>query len=417
MRFDPTIRLARDLAMAPVLASQWSVEATDDAPPGALTFIDAQIKPLRLHILRTAMTGCIDFGWQAFEKVFEIGRDGLYAIRKLKPLLQDITEILVDEKTGAFAGLRQSPQNYYNMADAGANGQIDLGIQECLLIAIDVEGTNWYGQSIMEVARKAFDQWNTVEAAADRYDRKVAGAHWVIHYPPGESNVDGVTTDNFEVARRFLNTLESSGSIAVPRVLSKTIKDLNGGLGEDAWKIDLLSDQGTALANFIDRQKYLDALKVRAFGMPERAILEGQFGTKAEAEAHADFAITNMEIRHQVLVQLINWHLINHLLRINWGVEVEDTVHVEPAPITDLDRIFLRDVYKAILTTPEGLASETATVDWQALRERLSIPEQPEPDQTNQLGQTDPNQGDSVTGIENHLPIAGQISVPAGASV
>jgi len=51
-----------------------------------------------------------------------------------------------------------------------------------------------------------------------------------------------------------------------------------------------MSATNTSQGSFIDRQKYLDALKMRAFGLPERSILEGSHGTKAEADVHADIA-------------------------------------------------------------------------------------------------------------------------------
>ena len=58
----------------------------------------------------------------------------------------------------------------------------------------------------------------------------------------------------------------------------------NSFAGSLMWwnEIELLSDSGKGQQPFTDRQKYLDILKVRAFGFPERSILEGQFGTKAD---------------------------------------------------------------------------------------------------------------------------------------
>jgi len=359
MRRDPTIALARWLVVAPILASGWSVEAEEDAPEGSKDFINEQMQPLRLHLLKTGMYGCLDFGWQPYEKVFKVGADGRVVIRKLKPLLQDTTSILIDTKTGAYVGLK--------------NNMVPLKTAETLLLYIDVEGTDWYGQSLLENVNDPYTKWNSVNEAADRYDRKVAGSHWVVHYPQGTSNVNGTETDNFKVAQDLLQTLESSGAIAVPRQLQDVIDDLNRQQ-PDAWKIELLSDQGRGTASFIDRQKYLDALKVRGLGLPERAVLEGEFGTKAEAEAHADFAITNMEMRHRMIVQLVNWHLVNQLLRFNYGPDAENTVYVEPAPITDLALQHLRKVYDAILSSPEGFMYEMTSIDLEALKDRLGIP-------------------------------------------
>ena len=143
MRLDPTLSLARQLVLAPVLLAQWSFESRDGAPPEAAAFIEKQIRPIRIHLLRTAMLGCIDFGWQPYEKVYSY--DGQrYTLQKLKPLLQDLTDILVDQETGAYIGLRQRT----------TSKETTLEVAETFLVSLDVEGTDWYGQPVMEVARK-----------------------------------------------------------------------------------------------------------------------------------------------------------------------------------------------------------------------------------------------------------------------
>jgi hypothetical protein len=120
----------------------------------------------------------------------------------------------------------------------------------------------------------------------------------------------------------------------------------------------------------------LDALKCRAFGWPERSILEGQFGTKAESEAHADFAITLTESRHADIVLSLNWHAVNQIIRLNWGKEYENKVFIKQAPIADLERQYLKEVYKLVLSNPEYGAHELASMDLESLRDRLGIPTQ-----------------------------------------
>ena len=364
LRKDPTIALARQLAIAPILASLWSVEATDEAPEGAKEFIEKQIKPTRMHILRNGFLGCIDFGWQSFEKVFELTKDGLIGLKKLKPLLPDLTDILVNGENGAFAGVRQQSQN--------TTANIDLLVGEVLLLYIDVEGTDWYGQGILDIVKKTQDSWEEVDTAAKRYDKKIAGANWIVHYPEGTSLIEGEEVDNFKIATDVSHSLEASGTLILPSGVKDLMDDLEKQLG-GGWKVELISAKGS-ISDFISRQKYLDALKVRAFGLPERAVLEGMFGTKAEAEAHADFAIINMEIRHAIVVELVNWHLVNQLLRFNWGVEAENTVFIKPTPIVDLVLQYLREVYSAVLASPEGFVVAMDTIDLGAMQDQLGLP-------------------------------------------
>lgn len=377
MRRDPTIALARALSVSPILMSHWSIESNPGASEDAKAFISRIMLPMRMHVLRTAMFGCVDFGWQPYEKVFKVNEQAEVVLVKLKPLLQDVTDILVCKDTGDFRGVRQC-----SALNPNADETVELSTEESIVLSIDVEGTNWYGDALMRVAEKPYDQAVEVEKSAGRYDRKIAGAHWVVYYPAGTSKVDGADLDNSEVARRILSRLESSGSIAVPRSVSEVMDTMtaNAALSEATqWKIELISAQGGSTP-FIDRFKYIDALKARAFGLPERAVLEGQFGTKAEAEAHADFAVTNMELRHRFIVQQLNEGVVNQLLRLNYGRELVDTIYIEPAPIADLALMFLRALYTKILESPEGFMLEVNKIDMEALKDKLEVPVRPESD-------------------------------------
>ena len=293
---DPTIAFARMLCVAPLVTAGWSYEEKEGAPAGAKECVEHCLSPWRIDICKAALEGYIDYGWVGFEMVYDV-KDGKAFLSKVKPLLQAQTWILVCTKTGEYLGLRQ-----YNYR----NENVDLGIYDSLHVAIDVEGTNWYGRPLLENARAIAKQWDQVNASANKYDTKVAGASWVVYYPVGESPYNGqLKVDNYQIAMDFLGALQANGRLAVPMTIAKWQTDMNVSDENAGWKIELISDKGAGTVGFVERQKYLDALKVRAFGMPERAVLEGQYGTKADATAHADFAITVFEIRHQIIVQQI----------------------------------------------------------------------------------------------------------------
>lgn len=366
MRTDPTISLVRSLMVAPALLGSWSVETAEEAPEGAKELIEDTLFPLRTNIVRQSLQFCVDFGWAAFEKVFDRNDDGQIYLRRLKHLLPDLTEIIVDPATGDFRGFFQQSQS--------TGGDIIIELPECFLHSLDVEGTGWYGSSLMVNVNEAYDWWRDCNAANARFDKKIAGAHWVVHYPRGTSLYNGIETGNDVIANDILTSLQSSGMIAVPRELVQFIEQLNANQLEDAWKIELISASGSGQAGFTDRLKYIDSLKVRGLGFPERSVLEGQFGTKAEAEAHADFAIAIMEVRHEDLLRDINWHIVNQLLRLNYGEESDGTVYITKGPIADQNRSFLQKLYSAILTNPEGWIAEFDNIDRVALRDQLMVP-------------------------------------------
>lgn len=366
MRRDPTLGFVRDLYMAPILGAEWTV--VSDSPEyqdGVQVVYDALV-PRKDKLLRDALRGLIDYGWQVFERVQDYDDDGNIKLRDLKPLLHDITDVLVDEY-GQFVGA-------YN-SSATLRSPIELASDECVLLYRDAEGTNWYGEALMYRAEKVYDSWNECEDAAKRYDTKIAGAHWVIHYPIGTTSVDGLETDNFTVAKNMLLALESSGKIIVPNKVAQWVTDLNTlDPMKMAWRIELLSAPGSAEASFVGRQRYLDSLKARALGIPERAALEGQFGTRAEAEAHADFAISNIEMGHKAIIDQLNDQISNPLLELNLGPEYVDKVRLVALPLSDWKRAQMRQLYMAYFNSPAGQERELERLDWDAMREQLSLP-------------------------------------------
>lgn len=398
MRLDPTIALGRLIAIAPLMLSEWSVEKKDDAPDGAQDLISEIFLPLRSHIIQTGYYGRMDFGWQGYEKVIDYV-DGADRLIKLKPLLPDTTDILIETATGAFAG--------FAYCDIWKN-QYSLDSAKCLLLNQNVEGANLYGQGFMACAEMPYDKWLQVEDAANRYDRKMAGAHWVIGYPLGNSEINGKTVDNFDVARHIGEALKASSTTVIPTTLSARIDSLNENsqTGEELWYIKLLADSG-GQTTFIERQKYFDALKVRALGLPERSVLEGQFGTKAESEIHGDWAIMGAMVSHSDILQTVNWHAVNQVLNLNYGPDAENTVYLKPTPLMDADKEFLQDLYKTILASSIG-AAEIPTIDLEAYKQKLGIPILPDAD-IDARGVIDPTEGRRLDDYEEDDTIPGDL--------
>jgi len=381
MRKHPTIALARALSIAPIVAAEWSVEADKDVPDGIVDFLQEQLVTIREPLMETALLGGIDFGHQGFEKVFAfVG--GMIALRKLKPLLQDLTEILVT-KTGTFDGLKQKT--------------VTLPVESCLLIPFRVEGTDWYGTPLLENARETWGDWQDANKGAARYDRKVAGAHWVVRYPNGKSrDAVGSERDNSEIAEEILRTLEASGSIALVDEVQSFVDSM--GAAKSQWQIELLEDHGGRQPTFVDRLKYLDSLLARAILIPERSVLEGQYGTKAEAGEQIDLALTQADLMHRHITRLVNWHAVDQLLALNWGDGMRGKARLVAAPIRDAKLQYVKEVYTAFLADPNGFLDESGQIDTDAIKDLLGIPKA---DTTAQAGDVQPAEG-----VDNRDPLA-----------
>lgn len=366
LRRDPTVALARALLSASVVVGSWSTEVDDDADDDAVTLVRETLFPMREGIMQAAMMfGCVDFGWQGFEQVYDTDDAGEVQLVELKPLLPDITELLVDKQTGAFAGYRQKHRV------TGVNQ--DLPLSQCLHVAFRVEGSNWFGEPLLENVRAVCEKWEAADTSAAAYDKKIAGSHFVVHYPPGRSKVDGADTDNAEVALSLLKALESSGSVAVPRVVTAFVGDLNAQT-PDAWSVDVLQDSGGKQTSFVARERYLDALKVRALLLPERAVLEGQFGTRADAGAHADMAIVNSQLMDRSITQAVNTMVVRRLLALRFGRSAATSVRLVAQPLVDEQAAFLRQLYAGLLSNPQGFVEEFGTLDTDAIKDRLGVP-------------------------------------------
>ena len=372
LRRHPTIKLARALAMAPIEAASWVVEADEGVPPERVAFVEEQALPIRPQFMRSMLTGTIDYGWAAFEKVFKYDdSSGLMVWQKIKALLNDITAIQVFEGTGAFAGFKQ--------------GMLEVPLDNSFLVSAEVEGSNWYGESRLKAAKGPYDKWVKADAAAEHYDERIAGASHIVKYPPGTTVVDGETVNNHDLAKEVLAALMTTGGIVLPQITLEYLSSA-GSASQDRlnWEIDILSDGGPKQYSFIPRLNYLDAQMTRAMLIPERMMMEGRFGNKAEAGVHADLAITCMDLTHQDLTRAVNWYCVDQLLALNWGNDARGTVRLIAAPLVDAQLVWLREVYAAILSNPQGLLQEYASLDVDSLREQLRLTTQVD-DETDDL--------------------------------
>lgn len=364
MRKDPTIALGRSFSVAPILTSEWSIQSEEDVPEERIKFIRKEILPWRLRILNHALFGGIDFGWTPFELIFK-NQGRLIHLDNVKHLLPDLTRILVS-KRGKFKGFKQTNKI----------GQIQLiRGDSALLISFRVEGTMWYGEALLNNAYVAYTSWNEANSGAARYDKKIAGSHFVVYYPPGSClDADGDEVENHLMAKEILLALESSGSVAVPTTILEHIEELDEKAQSPfGWRIEILEDRVGRQASFVARLKYLDTLKIRGLIMPERSMMEGSHGTLAEASAHIDLALTNMDFMHMWITETINRKIVDVLLRVNWGMKAVGSVWLVPSSLVSEKRVYLQRVYLALLARGDNL-TEPQKIDLDAVKDLLGIP-------------------------------------------
>ena len=374
IRRDPTVALARSVVISAVASGYWSVESDEDVDDAIVGVIRDMFLPLRDRFVETAIGyGHVDFGFAPYEKVFTLRSDGVGVgagrvwLATLKPLYHDITEILVDNH-GRFAGFQQTPST-----TIGA-GIVQVPREYAVNIPFQTEGTDPYGTPLLENVRQTYDRWTYAANGSEQFQRKIAGARFVVHYPQGSSDLDGTVTDNFTIAQSFLRSLESEViGIAIPNILRTQIEALNQQ--QLGWSIEILESKiQMQKSAFIDAMAYWDIQKVRGLLLPERSVLEGQFGTKAEASTHTSLGLKRLDQLHRYVTRELNLQAVDQILAMNWGAQYAGKVRLVASPIIDEQREFMQTLYDKILSDPTGFLAEFQTIDTDAIKDSLDIP-------------------------------------------
>jgi len=362
MRCDPTIAIARAAATAPVKFASYSVEGENPEIVGEVrSFLDSQWQ----EIVRLLLFA-VDYGWVPAEKVWYVDpRTGQQHVR-LKPLRQEETEAMVDRETGELMGLKQK--------------DVYLDMRHALVFTLDGEYGSPYGRSRYENFRRtAWEPWKKVVSQLERYHEKASGVVPVVRYPVGVSrSKGGMEVDNFQHASNLVNSLSRMRGVAIPWKIEEwmtaalrqgaNLKDLA------AWQLEFLDVKSGAGAEMVASARYYDSLKARGMLVPERAVLEGQFGTKAEAGEHADVAVAVSEELFQDVCSCVNTQLVDDFVEVNFGPDAVGSARVEPAPMRDDEKAFAKEIVRAVLESPGNSDMVQSMLDFDAMIEATGLP-------------------------------------------
>ncbi len=367
MRENPTIALARAVATMPVKGGKWSIQAQDGVNDDAVKAVEEIANRLWTDFCRSAMYA-LDYGFQAFEVVW--GADESNAARltvqKLKPLMPELTTILVDKVTGEYSGLQQ--------------GKVTLPLSNTALYSYDREGQNYYGRSRMENIRtSAYNSWQDTRKKQSAHLTKNSGAVPMVRYPVGtSSDRSGGEKDNFDLATALLENLGKGNGVAMPWQLQPWAEDaLRRGVSADlltSWQISFLETRPGYGAEYQADLAYSDSLMMRGWLVPERSALEGKHGTLAEASAHGDLAVSVAEEVFADIVEVFNAYVVQPFMAANYGPSARHAVKLKPSPLVDSDKAFMRTLVNTILSQPNNLDLFLATVDFDAALDQAAIP-------------------------------------------
>lgn len=337
MRTVPTIALARAVFHAPIKAAKWSWQKADTASDDMLAFVKDNLDTMRPWIMHNTLYG-MDYGHTDFEKVFEVVGSRL-VLKKLKPLRVEKTKVLV-EPSGSFAGVKQE--------------KVVLAAENVLHWTYDMEAGDLNGRSWFENARTISDAWEKTWKRLGRYMEKVAGTVVLLRYPQGDlKGADGDTKANKLHAESILAGLGRGAGVAIPVRFYKWAQEMaRKGIDVSkliSWQFDTLEPKTAHGKDFVDTLQHQERQLARALLVPERAILEGVHGTKAEAGEHGDVFLTIAQEVLDDIIRHLNWYVVDQLLVLNWGEAARGQVWIEPEPLQDEAKAFLRQLLKQII--------------------------------------------------------------------
>lgn len=358
---DPTIKLACDIISAMLTRQPWSVITTNKEHEEFASLLLTDLNKYKGQIIRAALRGCLRDGWRSFEVVYTDDQTGIAGI---KPLRTDNTKPLVYEDTGAFAGV-------LNRGSGTDSNEIDIDEQHCIFVNFDDEGYGDLGIPLLRTAYLPYKKWEDCDDGARRYDQKMAGGFLLIQYPEGESPFNesgGANTNNLEIGEAIAEGFRSVGHALVPRRVDPD----TGEPLDSVWTVDHIAAGGGMQSGFIEREKYLDALKLRAFGIPERTTTEGTFGTKAEAEAHADIAFIINSDRHARIADAVNDCIVVTLCDANTGDR--HCCKLVIGKLDPTDRELFAAIFTSLMSDPVFGEQIASRVDMDTLLEKLNVP-------------------------------------------
>lgn len=363
MLCNPTIAIARAAATAPIKLAPWSYEADDDVPDEHVAFIRGAIEPLRRGLVRD-MCRAIDFGFAAFEKVWTI-KDGMTVVSKCKALLPELTCLKVDAH-GTLTGLE--------------NQGVELGLDYALVYSYDVEADNWYGRSRLENLRDtAWRAWTDTFGKSGQLTTKITSVVPIAEYPDGESpGRDGGMKANWQHAQECIERLGSGRGVALPKVFLPGFEDLMRA-GADisdlmAWTIRFLETRAGHGTEMLEMCRHWERLMARGYLAPERTILEGQFGTKADAQTHTDTLMASSDEVASDIVEVVNAGLVDPMLVRNFGEQARGTVRITKAATDSKVQEFVRSIVSSVLTNPANVDLLQTLTDVDAMLDQAGVP-------------------------------------------
>lgn len=374
----PVLRLVRSIAVGSIVSSTWEYEKSEETVPDErVEFVKYVFDRIRTHLLNDFFVRGRDFGWAPGEIIWgtETVRGKIQQIiQRIKPLSQEQTDVLEDGY-GNFTGLR----NYVSSPDAAF---ADLAAPyKAWKYTYDSEAGYHYGRSWLENTRAtAWKDWLDCLQQLQRLGSKITGIVTVVTspagtFPTGRVGADGKPEyvsykENAEIVIRALANgspgawMPALGIAVDPKGNVEANKVLSQLAGKPLINVDTkdFGSNSPAILGILERMKHDEELMFGGGLRPSRSGLEGQHGTKAEAEVHTDTGTMNSENDDKEFAVQVQ-PLIDAVLAVNVSEKARGTVRISCPSLVDRKTSVLKSLILAGMNVPVIAGEVMATLD------------------------------------------------------
>jgi hypothetical protein len=335
---QPTIALSEAIVKAPILGAEVAITSEDES---IKEFLDDNVMCLWEQYSRDALR-MLSMGYSGWEKVFQPS-DGKIIV-DLKYLLPDMTDILTGDK-GEFIGLKQK--------------DVILEREKSMIITNQKEGDNYYGVSRHENIEKQYNDWKDTNQRLADYQTNSSKIIPTMHYPTGKSKKrTGDLEENHILAARAAKHMANGNPVILPNQINPAFESMlrSGQLGNPkdymAWRIDFIEMSGGKGEDYLGTLRYYDSLFARGWLVPERTMLEGQHGTKAEAQSHGDWSLIISEEILNIIIETFQNEVIDVIVALNFGLDKVGTATLESIGVSNEKLAFMRQILTTVLGNP-----------------------------------------------------------------
>jgi hypothetical protein len=310
-----------------------------------------------------AAMNALDFGFQAFEKVWELrGREA--TLKKMKDVDPAQVEILSDE-VGDFAGFKLKSSEF-RVQSSGTEDGIVVPAEKAFVFTYGKEFGDLYGRS--RLAPVAETWWWGVELykQTNQYFERRANPPIKARAPKGQRpDASGVVRDNMELAESLAQALKSGGVATFPAEYDEH--------GNMAWDFQYLLDDKRA-DMFLAYIEHLDVKKLRGLLVPERALTQdGGSGSYAMARTHADAFMQMEQALIDEYLDHLNRYVVPQMVLYNLGPRAPVPM-IRSKGLGEENTEALQRVLEQLFQSEDGGREVRERVDVGKLLEGLGVP-------------------------------------------